>query len=256
MALLSVNMIVLCSSSNFLGSFLIALIGIIVICKKDYDELSTMFVVGGVTSFLDLLVTPMASYTLVMNMLLIKRDVKHENEKIKDRFIFLLKCSISWCTGYLGLWMSKWILSSIILRKNIILDAYLETKKYGIQSSEYDMKNGRDALTLILKEIKQIFPINLVDWNSLLGKMLLMILVCILLFLLYRIIKEKSNYIFYLLVGCAPYVWFLACPGHSWVHFWFTYRSQVGTVFALIFVCFNRPFVKNSKREILKEIHE
>ena len=60
MALLSVNMIVLCSSSNFLGSFFVALIGIIVVCKKDYDESATMFVVGGVTSFLDLLVTPMA----------------------------------------------------------------------------------------------------------------------------------------------------------------------------------------------------
>ena len=89
----------------------------------------------------------------------------------------MLKCSASWCIGYLGLWMSKWILSSIILRKNIILDAYLETKKYGIQSSEYDMKSGRDVLELISKEIKQIFPINLIAWNSLFGKILIMMLI-------------------------------------------------------------------------------
>ena len=36
-------------------------------------------------------------------------------------------------------------------KKNIILDAYLETKKYGIQSSEYDMKSSRDVLELISK---------------------------------------------------------------------------------------------------------
>lgn len=78
MALLSVNMIVLCSSSNFLGSFFVALIGIIVVCKKDYDESATMFVVGGVTSFLDLLVTPMASYTFVRGSInrLFKTDIR------------------------------------------------------------------------------------------------------------------------------------------------------------------------------------
>lgn len=131
----------------------------------------------------------------------------------------------------------------------------METKKYGIQSSEYDMKSGRDVLELISKEIKQIFPINLIAWNSLFGKILIMMLICILLFLLYRIFKEKPKYVFCLLVGCAPYVWFLACPGHSWVHFWFTYRSQVGTVFAFVFVCFNVFFIKNNKSEILQETH-
>jgi len=51
--------------------------------------------------------------------------------------------------------------------------------------------------------------------------------------------RHKFNWkkaILFLLVGLAPYLWYLVLSNHSYVHWWFTYRLQAITVMCLFFM--------------------
>lgn len=75
--------------------------------------------IGSLSSYFDLLTFPMItiSYPLIFWLLLSKKNTK---QKLIDVVIF----SIFWIIGYLGMWIGKWILSAIILKKDVFKDIY------------------------------------------------------------------------------------------------------------------------------------
>ena len=37
-----------------------------------------------------------------------------------------------------------------------------------------------------------------------------------------------------IIVACIPVLWYIIIANHSYMHYWFTYRSYAGSIFALL----------------------
>jgi len=98
--------------------YIILISSILVVKKKDYflaipSNLLLFFtLIGGLTSFFDLLTWPLATCGVPLVFVLITR----KDEWIK-KLICIVKCTVSWGIGYLGMWCGCWVISTISLKK-------------------------------------------------------------------------------------------------------------------------------------------
>lgn len=242
--ILSANIVIVGSSLNFIGAFLVVLTAAIIIpsLKWDFQVADFMIVIGGTTAFMDLFATPFLTFPMVTLLLIIKKNHSNQCNTLKQGFILLFQSAIGWLFGYVILWMGKWLLASVALNTNCFLDAFNEFVNAGTMRPDY----GPQTTTGMIREslrlnFSAIFPVNLLQ---ILNEkysihiefiiILLIILWVIVNFILYKkgYIKLNNNgYLFcVILMMLSPYVWYLFINAHSFVHFWFSYRSQCATI--------------------------
>ena len=126
--ILSANIVIVGSSLNFIGAFLVVLISAIIIplLKHDFQVVDLMIIVGGATAFMDLFATPFLTFPMVTLLLIIKKNHLNQCNTLKQGFILLFQSGIGWLSGYVILWMGKWLLASVALHTNCFLDAFNE----------------------------------------------------------------------------------------------------------------------------------
>ena len=184
------------------------------------------FVLGSITVFLDLLTTPILPIGIVMLLLVIHYYQKYNylipNKTIINSFIF-------WSAGYVGTWAAKWILATVICSQNIILQAFNQVVfRVAGDGAKYEVHR----LSMLESNIKMLIqPFGHTPKIIIFS---LIFIVCGI--LLYKFRKTVINKIFIKKVICIsliPYLWYLMAANHSQIHSWFTYRSQIITVFGL-----------------------
>ena len=186
------------------------------------------FVLGSITVFLDLLTTPILPIGIVMLLLVIHYYQKYNylipNKTIINSFIF-------WSAGYVGTWAAKWILATVICSQNIILQAFNQIihRTNGNLDGSSHAVNRLSMLSSNIKMLLQPFghtpKIIIVS---------LVIIICIILLYKFRKTIIDRNFVKKLiLISLIPYFWYIIAANHSQVHSWFTYRSQIITVFGL-----------------------
>lgn len=240
--LLCINLVIVSSSLNLVNGILVALIGAIVIpgLKNPIsDDTKVIFIIGACTAYMDLFVAPLLTYTILAQVLLMKR-AKKQQLLWKEGIFYLIKISLAWIAGYLTLWGMKWLLASIILSRNFFADALSEMRLF---SAGYKPDWGPDSTLELMKEAVKLNFINLFPINIIVGSDLGWlvfggggIIIVILRIVRSRNINLSVNYIWISLVALAPYVWYLVVHSHSFVHYWFQYRIQAGTVIGIIFI--------------------
>lgn len=184
------------------------------------------FVLGSITVFLDLLTTPILPIGIVMLLLVIHYYQKYNylipNKTIINSFIF-------WSAGYVGTWAAKWILATVICSQNIILQAFNQVVfRVAGDGAKYEVHR----LSMLESNIKMLIqPFGHTPKIIIFS---LIFIVCGI--LLYKFRKTVINKIFIkkiIWISLIPYLWYLMAANHSQIHFWFTYRSQIITVFGL-----------------------
>ncbi len=177
------------------------------------------FVAGICTSFLDFLTYPIFTFgmPLVLYTAIRRGDWKEE-------VLFTIKSGICWCLGYVGMWAGKWTIGSLLLRKNIWLDA-LGT--VGIRSS--DAVTGVDAVRILA--VLRNFYIYFNIFGFLLAGLLI-------LWVVWQLIRYKKriflhSVIWLLGIACIPVIWYMAAANHSYIHYWYTFRNLAVSVFAV-----------------------
>ena len=184
------------------------------------------FVLGSITVFLDLLTTPILPIGIVMLLLVIHYYQKYNylipNKTIINSFIF-------WSAGYVGTWAAKWILATVICSQNIILQAFNQVVfRVAGDGAKYEVHR----LSMLGNNIKMLVqPFG--HTPKIIIFSLLFIVCCI---LLYKFRKAVINKIFIkkvIWISLIPYLWYLMAANHSQIHAWFTYRSQIITIFGL-----------------------
>ena len=137
-----------------------------------------------------------------------------------QRFRTLVTASLAWGLGYGGCWLSKWLLSSFILKQNVVADA-LESMLFRMGGNEnYPLDRG----VMMRKNLELLFSET--------GKRLCLIWILVLVVLVLLMIcfhREKQAILcgsFFLIIALYPYAWFLVLANHSDIHAWFTYRIQ------------------------------
>nr|WP_277895185.1 hypothetical protein [Enterococcus lactis] len=185
------------------------------------------FVIGSLANFFDLLTTPVISWGIpviiiyyVTNKYLM--DKRSSLSKQVGSFVFT---GIFWGLGYGLTWVTKWILSSIILNKNIVKDAINQI----LFRTEGNDKYPLHRLEMLKSNIKLMYP----------KVAILLLLITCLVFLYFAYRKRNSWHPFQLLVlfvlaAVTPYIWYNILANHSQIHYWFTYRTQIITSFAIL----------------------
>lgn len=185
------------------------------------------FIVGSVANFFDLLTIPLVSWGIPITIFsyVTNKYTADKKESLGKQFGTLIGTGIFWGIGYGLTWFSKWAISSVILRQNVIKNA--------IEKILFRTEGDADHPLARLDMLKLNF--NLMYTNT---TLLILGLTCV--FFLYYAFKKKGvqfSWGFILpmvFIALTPYIWYNVLANHSQIHFWFTYRVQILTTFALL----------------------
>ena len=231
---------------QFSWTFYIAYFACLYLIKKEnkcamsnWSVFTYFFVIGGLTSFIDLLVTPIITLGLPLIFFLYLR----KDESLRKKIVRIVTASIVWVLGYAFIWSSKWVIASMITDRNVILDAI---NQIFIRTTGSTWK----GMELTISNIAA-FIINTLSVYNLLIPLVVFAVVAIVVYLL--CLKDIATFVkncWLLLIACMPLVWFFVLREHSIQHGWFTWRALTVTLFAAILFVWNTCSVKVGVKRI------
>lgn len=220
LALVGVNAYVMQFSIQFFPVLALSLMAIWILCRQETDRhrvCMLMFVIGALTAYFDLLTAPLMTLGLPLCFILWLMPKESTPKQMAG-----LASSVSalWFAGYAGSWSVKWLLATLLTPINVFADAYRQTQ-YRV-SGMVDF--GRfDAIT----ENLDFMSNNFMAW---------LFLLFVVVMILYINGKDWRRALMFLCVAAMPYVWYVVVANHSYLHAWFTYRSQSIALLALAMV--------------------
>ncbi len=209
-------------------------------------NLEFFLVVGMLTSFFDLLTTPLLTLCIPLAVLLIitSKSVKHP---LRAHLAEIVKLAAMWCVGYAGAWVSKWVLASAVLHRDYV----------AIAVKQVLFRTGMDGRSVgpveaLVRNVARLTPPGQGAWPSLGAAesvgLALGILAVALLVRYRRPRTEIARAFVPMLLVPAPYVWFVVASNHSAIHSWFTYRIQLVSVFVVIYLLLSIPDMDRVRR--------
>lgn len=180
-------------------------------------------IIGMSTSYFDFLTYPLATLGMPIVLYFILNSSKDLVENIK----FIICISIIWGIGYVGMWIGKLIIGSILVNRNFFTSA-IEKFKY------------RSSFDVTYKKIT-IFEVIKINLKHILIKPYIVLALLLIVYVIYKMIAGKFKFtkekwlalIPYMIISIMPFVWYVVASNHSYIHSWFTYRDLMITIFAL-----------------------
>lgn len=182
--------------------------------------------IGMCASYFDLLTYPVASLGVPLVCILLLGADRDSWTKVKN----VVCLSVSWGFGYGVMWAGKWILSTLVLRDNVIANALSQIL---LRASHTQNGEQLTVLDTWLRNVEFYFE-----------KPFLILIALCLAAVLAGIFRSRGQLadvcidsIPFLLVAVMPFVWYALAGQHSYEHHWFTFRGLVTTVFACMCIC-------------------
>ncbi len=201
-------------------------------------------VVGMMTSYFDLLTFPLLTWGFPMVWWI---AINRKEENIWNSLKKVVLLGIAWIIGYGGMWLGKWILATIILQKNVILEAFKEIL----------LRSGADN-QVVFGQTNRFYAVYM-NWKHYTYKLYVIILVAWLIYwlvsgMLYGWKKiNAAKVLSYLLVGASGIVWCMVLMNHTEVHHTFTYRI-LGIGLAVFFAIILESTEHVKKKPSMKHI--
>lgn len=197
--------------------------------------------IGMAASYFDFLTYPIASLGVPM-VCLVLLDTDH-SVWLKIRKIITL--SISWGFGYSAMWAGKWVLSTLILKDNVIANALSQVL---LRSSHIQDGEKISTIDTWIRNLEFYFE----------KPYLILIVICMIvaivgIFRNRKFITDVIVDIFpFMLIAAMPFVWFAFAGQHSYEHHWFTFRGLMTSAFACMCICARLYRTKSSSENFLK----
>ncbi len=235
-ALALVNPPVIMISLQFSNMFLLTLIASTVLLvllakKRSLEDIFIFFAaLGSLTSFFDLLTTPVITLGIPL-LLFVAYRIEHGEQKDLLHHVLYIACL--WGAGYFISWASKWLIGSLLLQRNIFLEA---TTKVAFWSSDYSAIVSHNVSA----------PYVLWQWIKRLVLYLPLLVATVVGFgfaLLKKVRFSKraffagvsfTSILSILIPTLLPILWLIVARQHSFAHQWFSYRH----LFILLFGVF------------------
>lgn len=229
--LIGIRYYVLPLSMQFSDVFIILFGAVLVLLKYLDMAQSSKFrivyflIVGGVTNFVDFLTVPLITYLIPLSLYLYASiDTNKETmNRLKNFVMVSTSAGVAWFIGYAGTWVSKWLISSLVLKKNVVSDAVTQI----LFRTEGDATYPVNHLFTIVTNLKLMFSKNYI----------LLLLVLGIVFVSYQMMLKhwRTSRIKWelVIISCIPFIWYLVLANHSQIHAWFTYRLLAGFIFAV-----------------------
>ena len=182
--------------------------------------------IGMCASYFDLLTYPTASLGVPLVCILLLGADRDSWTKVKN----VVSLSVSWGFGYGAMWAGKWILSTLVLRDNVMANALSQIL---LRASHTQNGERLTVLDTWLRNVEFYFE-----------KPYLILIALCLAAVFAGIFRSRGQLadvcidsIPFLLVAVMPFVWYALAGQHSYEHHWFTFRGLVTTVFACMCIC-------------------
>lgn len=224
---LSIDIFIVARAFNAICVFIIAIVStIFILLKKDSEKniAINFFVIGSVTSFIDLLTTPLVTLgiPIIVYLLLIQKNGKN----LKECLIELVKICLMWVIGYGLTWATKWILVQLMYNRPIIQNALTQAQVRIVTNK-----------TTFLNMMINIG--NFLSYEVIFANIMIMISYAIIMLVKNRNkeLNIKNNIVQsipYLIVAMMPLAWYAVLKQHSMIHRFFTYRALVITIITLM----------------------
>lgn len=192
-----------------------------------------LFLMNGIViAYADLLTYPVASLGVLLTVFMMIQEKTAPAEKIRQ----IVAGSVVWGFGYFGMWAGKWLISSIILRQNVLADAVSQAQ---VRVSSSYGENHFSRVIVFMRNIGAGF----------IGVLVLAAVVFLLLtiFMLWRNrqslhVRSGWRELFlcmlpYLMICLIPFAWYSVFVNHSYIHIVFTYRALAAAVCAWSGMC-------------------
>ena len=122
--------------------------------------------VGIVTSYIDFLTYPLVTLAIPLTILTVTRT--RESSAFWSP-LMVIENSFFWALGYIGMWMMKWAIGSMILKQNLFVDAFGEVSvRLSSGSEQGDTISRLSAITANIKGFGKVtyvaFAIFVIMW--------------------------------------------------------------------------------------------
>ena len=172
------------------------------------------FIIGGITSYADLLTAPIITLGLPLIFYTLLR--KSQVSLFKD----VLFLAFMWLLGYGLMWGTKWFLAYYITGHDIVQNA--------VEQSKFRLGNDINVFQILLT--------IMISTPAIIQGLILTIMGY-----WFGATKDRETIkknVWLLLIALFPVFWMCVLKNHSSIHFWFVWRSEMVSVFALLlFVC-------------------
>jgi len=209
---------------------LVACILTLVLRDKNTTVLYSLFIViGSFTAYLDFLTTE--TLTLMIPLIILLIYNRENMDSLKSSIKFTFPMFFAWGVGYVSAWLIKWSLASVILKENVFSMA-LKQAQYRISGETDTISGVAKNISAIIRNITCLFPYSWTEKNV----FFLFNITLGIIFVIYYLFKsQKKSYLssFLLMLGCVPYLRYFILANHSYIHYFFTYRAQMTTIFCI-----------------------
>ncbi len=156
--------------------------------------------------------------------------------------------SFAWGLGYALTWIAKWGITVVVLGVRYFWRT-MSVVQYRLQGSEEEPLDRIGTIRRNLKAWMNVQDGGVITWS----KVVLVLLVVVLLLAVWKKLKDWKTiaaYLPILFVASYPYIWYLVMSNHSQIHYWYTYRAQLVTLFGVLM------FIRSMLRENSMETAE
>ncbi len=200
--------------------------------------------IGILAAFFDFLTYPIASLGIPLMMWYSLNKKTFSARSLKNNMRSMFGMMAAWGVGYAGMWSGKWIMSWILTGYNTLADAVHQVGHYTIPQSESMVSAGWNItwLSAIERNISTCGngPIRIFFFGMLI-------------YVIYMLVSGRrkirfswTGFIPYMVIAALPFIWYMVCSGHSYIHAFFTYRGLSVTVFSVM--CFMiESFIRREK---------
>lgn len=210
--LLSCYMFMMQFSMQFVMVLVLALAGIIAVARGCKGSMA-FFVIGSLTCYFDLLTAPM----LTLGLMLVAQAALAEEKGFWQGWWRSLRSALLWAIGYVGTWVTKWILATLLTSENVIADGISNTAN----RSGIDDFGRWDAVMANLE---------MLPWKYI----VVVVIALVVLAAVWFNAKGWRRAVQILPIALLPWVWYFFAANHSYWHYWFTFRAQAVSLAAVL----------------------
>lgn len=199
--------------------------------------------IGMLTSYFDLLTYPLFTWGIPIIWLLLLQE---ENRKQGSYIMDVIYTGLWWLLGYAGMWLSKWCIGSIILKRNIFEEALSEGEKWIASDNGLDFSSRFDAIYINWKHYEyKLYIILLLGW-----------LLFVIISSIRNGVKNNKKNKALLLAGVSSAVWYFVMSEHTIGHHFFTHRTWGISILAVMGVLLisTETYLKQEKKERIKNL--
>lgn len=206
--------------------------------RRWFRECLLFMMAGVLTSYLDFLTYPLVTLGVPLVFLMLTGTTEQVDRAgtpalIRSHIWTIVRLSVCWAAGYLGMWVEKWIYGSVLTGSNIISDAA------GAVAMRTGSDNGQIAISRIgtvLYLIRRAFG----NWGGVVLVLAAVMSVVVVALSRHEHVEENAGerqeqYILVaalILIGLMPFAWYILTANHSYIHPRLVYRSLGITIFA------------------------